>query len=170
MKAKLATGKRVVTLRRNTTFNTMKIFSMIIALLVATSFNLLAADGGARNAKKAKAPKESKQAKTAKQPKGKLYHVVAFKFKADATPEQIKEVEDAFEALKGKVAEIKSLEWGTNVSPEKHDKGFTHCFVLTFKKEADRDAYLVHPAHKAFGALVGPVMDDVFVVDFWGKK
>jgi hypothetical protein len=26
-----------------------------------------------------------------------------------------------------------------------------------------------HPAHKEFGKLVGPVLDDVFVLDFWAK-
>ena len=48
--------------------------------------------------------------------------------------------------------------------------GFTHCWVLTFKTDKDRDAYLVHPEHKAFAGLVGPVVDDVFVVDYWAKK
>ena len=33
--------------------------------------------------------------------------------------------------------------------------------------EKDRDAYLPHPEHKAFGKVLGPVMDDVFVIDFW---
>jgi hypothetical protein len=99
----------------------------------------------------------------------KLQHVVAFKFKSTATPAQIKQVEDAFRALKQKIPQIKSLEWGTNVSPEKHDKGFTHGFVLSFKTDKDRDAYLVHPDHKAFGSLVGPVLEDVFVIDFWAQ-
>ena len=58
-----------------------------------------------------------------------LYHVVSIKFKEGATPEQIKAVEEAFAALKTKIPGITSLHWGTNVSPEKHDKGFTHCFV-----------------------------------------
>jgi hypothetical protein len=40
---------------------------------------------------------------------------------------------------------------------------------LTFKTAADRDAYLVHPDHKAFGSLVGPVLADVFVIDFWAQ-
>jgi hypothetical protein len=97
----------------------------------------------------------------------KLQHVVAFKFKKTASPEQIKQVEEAFRALKKKIPQIESLEWGTNVSPEKHDKGFTHGFILSFKTEKGRDDYLVHPDHKAFGALVGPVLDDVFVIDFW---
>ena len=98
----------------------------------------------------------------------KLYHV--FKFKESATKEQIKEVEDAFRDLKKKIKEIQSYEWGTNVSPEKHDKGFTHGFILTFKSDKDRDTYLVHPAHKKFGELVGPVLGDVFVIDFWAKE
>jgi hypothetical protein len=99
----------------------------------------------------------------------KLQHVVSFKFKESATKEQIKEVEDAFRGLRGKIKEIKALEWGTNVSPEKHAKGFTHCWILSFSSDKDRDTYLDHPDHKAFGKLVGPVIGDVFVIDFWAQ-
>lgn len=99
-----------------------------------------------------------------------LLHVVAFKFKPAATPAQIQEVTDAFKALPKKIKAIQSLEWGTNVSPEKHDKGFTHGWVLAFKSEKDRDDYLVHPAHKDFATLVGPVLADVFVIDYWAQK
>jgi stress responsive alpha/beta barrel protein len=98
-----------------------------------------------------------------------LHHVVAFKFKEGTTKEQIKQVEDAFRDLKKKIKEIKSYEWGTNISPEKHDKGFTHGFILTFSSEKDRDLYLEHPDHKAFGKIVGPVLGDVFVIDFWAQ-
>src|SRR6267142_1842082 len=99
----------------------------------------------------------------------KLQHVVSFKFKSDSAPEQIKKVEDAFRSLKSKIPEMVSLEWGTNVSKEKHDKGFTHCFIVSFKSEADRDTYISHPDHKAFGKALGPVLEDVFVIDFWAK-
>ena len=99
-----------------------------------------------------------------------LRHVVSFKFKESATPDQIKEVEQAFKALKTKIPSIVNYEWGTNVSPEKLNKGFTHCFILTFNNEADRDTYLVHPDHKAFGTLLGPVLGDVFVIDFVAKR
>lgn len=102
-------------------------------------------------------------------PRGKLVHLVSFKFKDTASKEDIRKVEEAFAALPGKISQIASFEWGTNVSPEKHDKGFTHGFILTFRTEKDRDDYLVHPDHKKFGALVGPVLADVFVVDFWAK-
>jgi hypothetical protein len=100
----------------------------------------------------------------------KLQHVVCFKFKPAATGDDIKKVEAAFQALKQKIPQIAAFEWGTNVSKEKRDKGFTHCFVLSFKSEADRDAYIEHPEHKAFGKVVGPVVDDVFVMDFWAKE
>ena len=98
-----------------------------------------------------------------------LLHVVSFRFKDTTTKEQIKAVEDAFRDLKKKIPQIKDYQWGTNVSPEKHDKGFTHGFVLRFQSEQDRDDYLVHPDHKAFGKLVGPVLADVFVIDFWAQ-
>lgn len=101
--------------------------------------------------------------------RGTLYHVVSIKLKENATPEQTKAVEDAFVALKDRIPGIKSLHWGTNVSPEKRNKGYTHCFVLTFASEKDRDAYLVHPAHKDFGKVLAPVMADVMVIDFWSK-
>lgn len=114
-------------------------------------------------------PALAADAKPAKDKKTTLYHVVSFKFKETATPQQVQEVEKAFQALKKKIPQIKSLKWGTNVSPEKLDKGFTHGFVLTFQSDKDRDDYLVHPDHKAFGSLVGPVLADVFVIDFWAK-
>jgi hypothetical protein len=98
-----------------------------------------------------------------------LRHVVAIKFKEGTTASQIKTVEDAFRALKEKIPQIASLEWGLNNSAEGRNKGFTHCFFLTFKTEEDRAAYLPHPAHKAFGAILGPVMDDVFVIDYWSR-
>jgi hypothetical protein len=55
------------------------------------------------------------------------------------------------------------------VSKENRDKGFTHCFILAFRSEGDRDTYVEHPEHKAFAKIVGPVLDDVFVLDFWAK-
>jgi hypothetical protein len=96
-----------------------------------------------------------------------LRHVVLFKFKEGTTQEQLEEVETAFVDLKNKIPEIESLEWGLNNSPEGLNKGFTHCFFLTFASEAAREIYLPHPDHKAFGALLGPSLEDVLVIDYW---
>ena len=99
-----------------------------------------------------------------------LRHVVLFKFKDEASPRQIKEVEDAFHALPQKIDVIQDIEWGTDVSPENLSKGYTHCFFLSFKSEEGRDAYLPHPAHKKFGSILRPVVDKVLVVDYWAKE
>ncbi|MPR34176.1 Dabb family protein [Salmonirosea aquatica] len=99
-----------------------------------------------------------------------LRHVVLFKFKDSSTPAQVKEVEEAFLALPSKIKEIKSLEWGTNNSPENLNQGFTHCFFVTFDSEEDRAAYLPHPDHKAFGAILGPHLDKVLVIDYWTQE
>lgn len=102
-----------------------------------------------------------------KTPEKVLRHVVMFKFKDSATEADIKSVQDAFAALPGKIKEIKGYEFGTNNSPENLNKGFTHCFFLTFNSEEDRAVYLPHPDHKAFGELLGPFLDDVMVLDYW---
>ena len=104
---------------------------------------------------------------TEKSVKKQLRHVVLFKFKESATAADIKGVEEAFAALPAKIKEIRGFEWGTNNSPEGLDKGFTHCFFLSFDSEEDRAIYLPHPDHKAFGDVLGPHLDDVLVIDYW---
>lgn len=99
-----------------------------------------------------------------------LRHVVLFKFKETSTATDIKKVEDAFRALPSKISVIKSLEWGTNNSPENLAQGFTHCFFVTFANEKDRYIYLPHPEHKAFGKVLGPHLDKVLVLDYWAEK
>jgi len=96
-----------------------------------------------------------------------LRHVVLFKFKEGTSTQDIKKVEEAFSELPSKIPQIMSYEWGLNNSPEGLEKGFTHCFFLTFKSEEDRAIYLPHPDHKVFGQVLSPYLDDVLVVDYW---
>ena len=74
-----------------------------------------------------------------------LRHVVMFGFKPDVSEAQVKEVEDAFCKLPSQIDLI---------------KGYS---------DADRDAYLVHPAHKAFGKVLGGKASAVTVLDYWTK-
>ncbi|MFI4876744.1 MAG: Dabb family protein [Blastopirellula sp. JB062] len=104
------------------------------------------------------------------QPEKLLRHVVIFKFKEGVKPADQKKVEEAFAALPSKISQIADFEWGTNNSPEMLAKGFTHCFLVTFKSEADRDAYLPHPAHKEFVELLLPHLEEAFVIDYWASK
>lgn len=98
-----------------------------------------------------------------------LRHVVLFKFLDSVNKESIALIEEAFMELKNKIPTIVSIEWGTNVSPEGLSQNFTHCFFVTFHSEADRDAYLPHPDHQAFGRLLSPYLDKVLVVDYWAN-
>ena len=95
-----------------------------------------------------------------------IRHVVCFKFKSEAKPEEIQKVEKAFSALKDKIEGILSMEWGKNNSPEGLNKEFTHCFIVTFENAKAREVYLPHSEHKAFVTILKPILDDVFVIDF----
>ena len=98
-----------------------------------------------------------------------LRHVVLFEFKPGTSAEVVAEIEAAFVALRAKIPVVHALEWGTDVSVEGRAHGFSHCFFLTFKDEADRAAYLPHPEHKAFGELLRPHLADVLVFDYWAQ-
>ncbi len=100
---------------------------------------------------------------------GPYRHVVCFKFKDDATPEQITAIEKAFGELPSKIDTIVDYEWGTNVSPEDHAQGFTHCFIVTFADKKGLEVYIPHEAHKAFVDRLLPILDKVFVIDFVAK-
>jgi hypothetical protein len=98
-----------------------------------------------------------------------LRHVVLFQFKETSTPDDVARIVAAFRGLPARIPQIKAFEWGTDVSPEGKANGFTHCFFVTFATEADRDAYLPHPAHEEFVAIVGPHVANVCVVDYWTR-
>ena len=99
-----------------------------------------------------------------------LRHIVLFKFKEGASADSINLAIEAFKALPAKIETIRQFEWGTNNSPENLNKGFTHCFQLTFNSQEDRSVYLPHPDHQAFGQVLGPVLDDVLVFDYWAEE
>jgi hypothetical protein len=99
-----------------------------------------------------------------------LRHVVLFSFKDAATPQQIGELERAFCALPDQIGVIYDFEWGTDVSIEHLSQGYSHCFLVTFLNEADRDAYLPHPAHQEFVALLKPHLAKALVFDYWSTS
>lgn len=103
------------------------------------------------------------------QPDSVLRHNVYFSFKETSSQQDIQSVIDAFRNLQNEIDGIEKFEWGTNSSPEGLNQGLTHAFVLTFHTAEARDAYLPHPAHKEFGALLGPHLDQVTVIDYWTR-
>ena len=102
--------------------------------------------------------------------KKEIRHVVLFGWKSGTDSNAIKNAIQAFGQLPKKIREIKKYEWGVNNSPEKLNQGLTHCFVLTFSSEKDRDNYLVHPVHVAFTKLLPNILDKVTVIDYWTQK
>lgn len=100
-----------------------------------------------------------------------LRHVVIFKFNNNATDEDIDRLNKSFAALATKIPVVKDFEWGLNDSPEDFHQGFTHCYMLTFSSERDRDeVYSPHPEHKAFVESLQPYLEKVFVVDYWVQE
>ena len=95
-------------------------------------------------------------------------HIVVFKYKPGATPDQIQQVTEAFRDLRKKIPGITAFEDGVNNSPEGKNLGFTHVYQMTFEDAAARDAYLPHPEHARFGQLLGKlgILADAFVVDY----
>jgi hypothetical protein len=105
------------------------------------------------------------EANVQKQP---VRHIVIFKYKPGTTPDQIRQVTQAFRDLQKKIPGITAFEDGVNNSPEGKNLGFTHVYQLTFEDAAARDAYLPHPEHEKFGQFLGKVgvVADVFVIDY----
>ena len=99
----------------------------------------------------------------------KLRHVVLVGFKHGASGAQVDELVARFRALHGLVPDIDAFEWGTNSSPEGLNHGHTHAFTLTFASEAARDAYLVHPQHRAFADWAGRLIERALVIDYWAQ-
>jgi hypothetical protein len=99
-----------------------------------------------------------------------LRHVVLFAFKDSSTPGQIREIERAFCELPDKIDGIHEFEWGTDVNVENLSQGYTHCFLVTFLSEADRDTYLSHSAHQEFVAILEPHLEKALVFDYWSRK
>lgn len=96
-----------------------------------------------------------------------LRHVVMYKFKETATPQQVQEVIDTFSALPSKIDTIVGYECGTNVSTEGKSEGLTHIFVVSFKDEAGRDKYLTHPAHLEYVNVAKDRREKAVVIDYW---
>lgn len=98
-----------------------------------------------------------------------LRHVVLFAFRNTATADEVDAVVGDFGRLQEAIPGITAYEWGTNVSPEGLNDGFTHCFTLTFARAEDRDAYLSHPAHQRFVGTLGACLERSLVVDYWAR-
>jgi hypothetical protein len=94
-------------------------------------------------------------------------HVVLFKFHDNTSNETVGLIVEAFRVLCAELPFVRDFEWGLNSSTENLNEGYTHCFIVTFANNKDRDAYLPHPAHQAFcRTYLDPNLEKVCVLDF----
>jgi hypothetical protein len=98
-----------------------------------------------------------------------LKHALFLKYKDSTTADQIKEVEEALAKLPSQCDSVKAFEWGKNNSPEKHDEGFTDCFMFTFDDTKGLKAYASSPEHKEVVEKIIAVAEKGRVLDFWTK-
>jgi hypothetical protein len=100
-----------------------------------------------------------------------IRHLVALKFH-DRTSEAAKAaLMHDLARLSGQIDGILGFEVRRNVSPEDPVvRGFRDLFWFDFRDAGVRDAYLVHPAHRAVGARLVAACeggaDGIFVCDF----
>jgi hypothetical protein len=112
---------------------------------------------------------------------GTIRHIVLFRFRPTALLTEVEAVTARFLALADECVRdgrpyIVSIESGPQLSTEGAGEGFDRAFLLTFASEGDLNYYigrpavdgpgLFDPAHDAFKAFVGPVLDTAGVVAF----
>lgn len=99
-----------------------------------------------------------------------LRHAVYFKFSDSTSLEVVEELHQSFLDLKESIPAILSMEYGINDSPEDLHQGLTHCYLLTFASEQDRDSvYTPHPQHQKFVSSLDGHIDHVMVLDYWAE-
>jgi len=96
-----------------------------------------------------------------------LRRMILFKFKDDASKEQITKACNAFLALPEQVKSIQDIEWGRAIN---EPASYTHCLLVTFRTEADLQAYDEHPAHMAVGENYGHLVQNLEGIDYWTKE
>ena len=93
-----------------------------------------------------------------------VQHIVAFKFKEDASPEAIQKHMDDFGGLKAKISEIRSYEAGKTFKVTYEPTAdYDVMHYTTFANEADMEVYFNHPDHQQFIEENKDSWADVFV-------
>jgi hypothetical protein len=99
-----------------------------------------------------------------------IRHCVFIRFRADVAQSEKDGIWADIRALKAVIPGFLEAYIKPNSSPETGlDKGHSEGFILDFTDAAARDAYLVHPDHKAAGGRIVAAaeggIDGIFVYD-----
>lgn len=86
-----------------------------------------------------------------------VLHVVAGKWKADATEEQRKAALDGIKTMLDQVPGVKNVWLKTErVQPREYN----YVFAIEFESRAAADAYAEHPAHEAWYKVYMPIREE----------
>ena len=94
-----------------------------------------------------------------------IEHIVLFRWKPEATEEQVAAGMDGLRGLKGSIPGIAALAYGADFSGRA--QGYSHALVIRFSDRASFDAYGPHPAHRAvIETHLRPILESVIGFDF----
>lgn len=94
-----------------------------------------------------------------------IEHIVLFRWKPEATAEQIAASMDGLRALKGSIPGIVALACGADFSGRA--QGYAHALMIRFTDRAALDAYGPHPAHQTLvETQIMPIAAGVLEFDF----
>ncbi len=94
-----------------------------------------------------------------------IEHVVLFRWKPEATGEQVAEVMEGLRGLKDRIPGIVTLACGADFSGRA--QGYTHGLVVRFSDRAALDAYGPHPDHQAvIETRIKPILEGILGFNF----
>ncbi|KAG0473388.1 hypothetical protein HPP92_014741 [Vanilla planifolia] len=97
---------------------------------------------------------------------GEVKRILLVKYKEEVSPEKIEELTKEWANLVHCIEPLKDFHWGTDISFENKNEGFTHAFVLTFESMEGVAEYFHHPAHVEFGKKAMPCAEKFIVFDY----
>lgn len=93
-----------------------------------------------------------------------LKHVVFFKFKPECKASDIEDLKKSLAALPGKISEIKSYEFGSDVV--RSERSYDFALVSAFEDLEALKRYQVHPDHVEVLQKVRTLAENILAVDF----
>src|SRR5437016_4301804 len=94
-----------------------------------------------------------------------IEHIVVFKWKPEASSEDIEAAMEGLRGLRAQVPGIVALTCGKNFS--ERSQGFGTGLIVRFADRSALDGYVPHPAHQqVVETLIAPIRAEMVVVDY----
>jgi hypothetical protein len=96
-----------------------------------------------------------------------IHHIVAFRFKAGTTAEQIGHAGKALLGMNGRIPEIRAIRWGPNFGPSTNE--YTHVLTVVLDDMAAVNRYVAHPVHvQVVADALAPIREARLALDVEG--